>query len=100
MELTGLRQVCKAQGLSYQQLADKSGVSVHHIRCLAKCTHNSTPSTVAKLAIALNVSPEHLIKPPSVNDLLTQLVGEIRKYNDFSREIYDEYGILLKKIAE
>jgi transcriptional regulator with XRE-family HTH domain len=100
MYLDNLRQVCKAQGLNYKELADKTGITHQHISQLAARNHKASAHTAARLAIALNVSPEHLIKPPSVNDLLTQLVGEIRKYNDFSREIYDEYGILLKKIAE
>ena len=100
MYLDNLRQICKAQGQSYKELAQQTGISHVHVSQLAARNHKASPQTCAKLAIALNVSPDALIKPLSVNDLLADLVGQIREYTNHSKAVYEAYGIELKKIAE
>lgn len=100
MYLDNLRQICKTQGLSYKELAHITGITHQHVSQLAARNHSASPQTCAKLAIALNVSPDALIKPLSVNDLLADLVGQIREYTEHSKQMYAEYGVQLKKIAE
>jgi len=62
MNRTKLRQFRKAAGLTYQQLADKAGISKPYVWALEKDTVDPSLSVVRRIARALGVHPGELIK--------------------------------------
>ncbi len=98
--LEGLKQVIQAQGLTYQELAELSGIPHSHISNLANRKHQANPNTAAKLSVALSCSVPDLITAPNIRDLLTDLLATLHKYERFCEESQREYGIIWDKIDE
>jgi transcriptional regulator with XRE-family HTH domain len=71
---TNLRSLREARGWSQQQLADNSGVPRPTVAHLESGEGNPTLSVLVRVATALGVSLEHLVR--SVSDALVVHVGE------------------------
>lgn len=82
MKLLRLREWRERRGLTQQDLADGSGVSQNAISNYETGRRNARPSTARKLADALGVGIEDLIR----SDPVFRALGEVR------REAYDRGG--------
>jgi transcriptional regulator with XRE-family HTH domain len=60
--LPALRVVRQCAALSQRQLADLAGVSANTVRLLEGGKRGAYPTTVAKLAAALGLPPEELVR--------------------------------------
>lgn len=60
--LPTLRAMRRSMALSQGQLAERAGVSANTVRLLESGQRGSYPSTVQKLAAALGVAPEELMR--------------------------------------
>ena len=63
VRLTRLRQWRERRALTQQELAGKAGITRATLSRLEAGAENPYPSTVRKLAKALNVDPEQLMEP-------------------------------------
>jgi DNA-binding XRE family transcriptional regulator len=60
--LPGLRSVRWRAALSQRQLAEMAGVGANTVRLLESGSRGAYPTTVRKLAAALGVAPEELVR--------------------------------------
>jgi transcriptional regulator with XRE-family HTH domain len=67
VRLTRLRAIRERKALSQQELADRAGVSRVAIVRIENGASEPYPSTVRKLAAALNVEPHELMEPERGN---------------------------------
>lgn len=64
--MQALRQLRRIKGLSQKDLAKAAGVGQDTISGIESGRHEPRPSTIRKLAKALNVEPQELTAPPGV----------------------------------
>ncbi len=62
VDVTRLRELRKRRVLTLHELEERSGVSYNTIWRLEKGRSGAHPSTIRKLAAALGVEPEELVK--------------------------------------
>ena len=58
-----VRSLRKQNGLTQEQLAERTGLAVRHVQKIEACEVNATLMTLAVLAAALHVTPSLLISP-------------------------------------
>ena len=59
-----LRSARKARGFSQEELAHRVGIDRTYVSSLERCLYAASIDLVARLATALDVDPEALLRPP------------------------------------
>ncbi len=85
--LIGIRtkSLRRARGLTQEELAERTGLSVNYLSRIERGLENPTLDTLLGLAKALKVEPldlftfEHEADPKRLRQVLDRLVGEIRE---------------------
>ncbi len=62
---TNVRRLRQAKGISQEALALDAGMKRSYLSDLERGTRNPTVKALARLATALEVAPDELLKPPA-----------------------------------
>jgi len=63
-----LRKLCLLRGMSYPQLADKTGISLNMIKYIGSGRRNPGLSNLIKIASVLNVKLDELVSYDDANN--------------------------------
>ena len=93
MQLSNLKRLMRSQGLTFRELAEKTGNDPSHLHNLSTGSICATAATASKIALALDVSIVSLTTPPNVQDAINDFTSELRVYRQFIAAVYEHQGI-------